>query len=144
MGLLGGLLQDLIKPVTDIISEVVVDKDKRREIELELAKLADEADARLHEELMAQTEVNKVEASHASVFVAGWRPFIGWVSGAGLAYSFILAPFVEAVSRAFGYTGDLPTPSANELMTLITAMLGVGAMRSYDKAQGTAALPKNA
>jgi hypothetical protein len=142
MSFLKDILGGLTSPITDIISEVVVDKDKKREIELKLQELVDKADARYHEELMGQIEVNKVEAQHASIFVAGWRPFIGWTSGAGLAYSFVLAPFVEFVARAFGYSQEMPMPDASQLMVLVTSMLGVGAMRSYDKGKGTAALPK--
>lgn len=141
--LLGGLLKDLISPIKDLVSEVVVDKDKARELNVRLEELADKTDQRLHEELMGQITVNTEEAKHASIFVAGWRPFIGWVGGVGLAYSFVLAPFIEFVARANHYVGEMPTPDANQLLTLVTAMLGVGAMRSYDKTKGTAPLPKN-
>lgn len=141
---LGSILGGLVKPLTDIVSEVVVDKDRRNEINLEIERLASEADQRLHEELMGQIDVNKTEAQHASVFVAGWRPFIGWVGGVGLGYTFVIAPFVEAIFRVNGYTGDLPTPDASQLMVLVTSLLGVGAMRSYDKRNGTASLPRNA
>lgn len=141
--LLGGLLKDLISPIKDLVSEVVVDKDKARELNVRLEELADKTDQRLHEELMGQITVNTEEAKHASIFVAGWRPFIGWVGGVGLAYSFVLAPFIEFVARANHYVGEMPTPDANQLLTLVTAMLGVGAMRSYDKMKGTASLPKN-
>lgn len=137
MGILGGILGDLISPVKDIISEVVVDKDKARELNIRLQELADKADERYHEELMGQIEVNKEEAKHSSVFVAGWRPFIGWVGGVGLGYNFILAPFVELVFRNYGYVGEMPQPDTGQLMTLLLAMLGVGAMRSYDKMKGT-------
>jgi len=140
---LGGILKEVLSPVTDIISEVVVDKDKRDEIKLEIEKLADQVDQRYHKELMGQIEVNKEEAKHASVFVAGWRPFIGWVSGIGLGYTFVFSPFVEFIARANGYVGEMPMPDTGQLMTLIMAMLGVGAMRSYDKNKGTSPLPKN-
>ena len=139
---IGSILKELISPVTDIIGEVVVDKDKAREIKLEIEKLADKADERYHQELLGQIEVNKIEAQHASLFVAGWRPFIGWTGGVGLAYSFVVSPFVEFVARANGYVGEMPVPDMGQLMTLVLAMLGVGAMRSYDKTHGTAALPK--
>lgn len=140
MGL--GIFKELISPITDLVGEIVVDKDKRNEINLQIAEIADRADQRYHEELIAQTEVNKIEAQHASVFVAGWRPFIGWTGGVGIAYTFVLAPFIEFVARAAGYTQEMPMPDAGQLMTLVTAMLGVGAMRSYDKTKGTAPLPK--
>lgn len=138
-----GIFKELISPITDLVGEIVVDKDKRNEINLKIAEIADRADERYHEELIAQTEVNKIEAQHASVFVAGWRPFIGWTSGVGIAYTFVLAPFIEFVARASGYTQEMPLPDAAQLMTLVTAMLGVGAMRSYDKTKGTAPLPKH-
>ena len=140
MGL--GIFKELISPITDLVGEIVVDKDKRNEINLKINELADKADERYHQELLAQTEINKIEAQHASIFVAGWRPFIGWTGGVGIAYTFVLAPFIEFVARAAGYTQEMPMPDAGQLMTLVTAMLGVGAMRSYDKAKGTAPLPK--
>lgn len=139
---LGSILKELISPVTDLVGEVVVDKDKKRELDFKLQELLAKADERYHEELMGQIEVNKVEATHASIFVAGWRPFIGWTSGVGLAYTFVLAPFIEFIARAAGYTQEMPMPDATQLMVLVTSMLGVGAMRSYDKVHGTAALPK--
>lgn len=143
MSFLKDILGGLTSPITDLISEVVVDKDKARELNVRLQELVDKADERYHEELMGQIEVNKVEAQHASIFVAGWRPFIGWTGGVGLAYSFVLAPFIEFVARANGYVQEMPMPDATQLMMLITSMLGVGAMRSYDKQKGTAPLPKN-
>lgn len=144
MGILGSILGDLIKPIKDVVSEVVVDKDKRNEINLKLQELVDKSDERYHEQLMGQIAVNTEEAKHASIFVAGWRPFIGWVGGVGLAYSFVFAPFIEFIARLFGYSGVMPEPDAAQLLTLVLSMLGVGAMRSYDKSKGTAALPKGA
>ena len=143
MSFIKDILGGLASPITDLISEVVVDKDKARELNVRLQELVDKADERYHEELIAQTEVNKIEAAHASIFVAGWRPFIGWTGGVGLAYSFVLAPFIEFVARANGYVQEMPMPDASQLMVLVTSMLGVGAMRSYDKNHGTAALPKS-
>ena len=140
---IGGIFKELISPITGIVEELVVDKDKRNEIKLKIEELADKADERYHQELIAQTEINKVEAQHASIFVAGWRPFIGWTSGVGIAYTFVAAPFIEFVARANGYVGEMPLPDSSQLMALVTAMLGVGAMRSYDKMKGTAPLPKN-
>lgn len=142
-GILGKILGDLISPVTDIIGEIVVDKDKRNEINYKIQELVDKADERYHEELMGQIEVNKEEAKHASVFVAGWRPAIGWVGAAGLGYSFVIAPFVEAVARGLGYVGEMPVPDSENLLVLVLSMLGVGGMRSFDKLKGTAPLPKN-
>ena len=144
MGLLGGILKDLISPVTDILGEVIVDKDKKNEINYKIQELIDKADQRYHEQMLGQIEVNKQEAQHASVFVAGWRPAIGWISAAGIGYTFVLAPFIEFIARAvFSYNGVMPMPDTGQLMALVTAMLGVAGLRSYDKKVGTGALPKN-
>src|SRR3546814_16111510 len=75
------IIGDIINAVKDVVSEVVVEKDKKNELNVRLQELEDKANERLHEEVMAQSEVNKVEAAHPSIFVAGWRPFIGWGCG---------------------------------------------------------------
>lgn len=131
------IIGDLIDGVTDIISEVIPDADKKMEIKLELEKLRDQANARVHEEMLGQIATNKTEASHRSIFVAGWRPFIGWTSGVGVAWTFIVSPLAEWVSRLFGWAGTMPVIDASQLMTLVLAMLGVAGLRSYDKQAGT-------
>lgn len=128
---------DLIGGVKDLVSEVIVDKDKRAELNVRLQELEDRANERYHEELMAQSAVNQAEAQHRSVFVAGWRPFIGWTGGAGVAWTFVISPLIEWLSRINGWTGSMPELDTSQLMTLVMAMLGVGAMRSYDKKNGT-------
>lgn len=128
---------DLIDGVKDIIGEVVVDKDKRNEINFKVQELADRADARAHEAMLAQVEVNKVEAASGSVFVAGWRPAVGWVGAAGFAYSAILQPFMSWVSRVvFEYTGTFPVVDDTLLITTLGGMLGIGAMRTVEKIKG--------
>ncbi len=122
------IIGDIIGAVKDLASEVIVDKDKRDEINIRLKELEDRTSERLHEELMAQVEVNKVEAAHPNVFVAGWRPFIGWVGGVGLGWAFVLAPMFRVS----------PMVDSNQLMVLVTAMLGVGAQRSFEKVKGVA------
>lgn len=102
----------------------------RRELTLELVRI--EA-----EERMSQVELNKAEAQHASIFVAGWRPFIGWVGGVSLAWTFLIQPLLTWAATVYGYTGEFPELNTDPLMTLVMAMLGVGAMRSFDKFQGT-------
>jgi len=130
------IIGDIIDTVGGLVSEVVVDVDKKKELEFKLQELRDQADQRFHEELMGQIEINKVEAASTSVFVAGWRPFIGWIGGVGLGWTFVLSPFVEYVSRLFGWKGLMPEVDTASLMTLVLGMLGVGAMRSYEKTRG--------
>ncbi len=128
--ILGDILDDVIGGVTDIVSEAVVDKDKQNEIKLELEKLKDNAEARFSNERIAQMAVNQEEAKSGSVFVAGWRPFVGWVSGCGLAAQAIILPLLSAV---FGLTYELDTQL---LIFTLGGMLGIGGMRTYEKVKG--------
>lgn len=84
---------------------------------------------------IAQMEVNKAEAQSASVFIGGWRPFIGWTCGFGIAYSFILAPIASGVIQY--WKPDFMLPAVDDhLWELIFGMLGMGALRSFDKLKG--------
>lgn len=130
------IIGDIIDAVGGIVSEVVVDKDKKNELNMRLQELADKADERFHEELMGQIEVNKVEATHPSVFVAGWRPAVGWISAVGIGWQFVLAPFSETLARWAGWTGQMPVVDTESLMMLVLGMLGIGAQRSFDKMKG--------
>ncbi len=91
-----------------------------------------------------QLEVNKAEASHPSLFVAGWRPAIGWIGAAAMAYQFLLYPLLVwgwALFQAKGWVpSDLQPPpvlDAQELWVILTGMLGIAGLRSFDKLQGT-------
>ena len=84
----------------------------------------------------AQSEINKVEAASSSVFVAGWRPFIGWVLGCALGFQFILRPFlIWGCDIAHVPVMNIPGLDDN-LWQLMTGMLGLGGLRTYEKAQG--------
>ena len=80
-----------------------------------------------------QVELNKIEAQHRSVFVAGWRPYIGWVCGTGLAFTFLVNPVIQ------WYTGKPGPVLPSEIMTeLVIALLGLGALRTAEKFAGRA------
>jgi hypothetical protein len=99
----------------------------------ELAKLAAETDLS-----KGQLAVNVEEAKSQSIFVAGWRPFVGWVGGAGLAYSVLLEPIARFVAQVgFGYHSGFPVIDTTITMQILFGLLGLGAMRSYDKKNGT-------
>eukprot|EP01037_Dinobryon_pediforme_P014236 gene14236-14356_t len=84
----------------------------------------------------AQVEVNKAEATSASLFVAGWRPFVGWTCGVGLANDFILRPLAIYVSSVCHVTGAIwPALDMTSLLPLLLGMLGLGAMRTFEKTQ---------
>jgi hypothetical protein len=87
-----------------------------------------------------QIETNAVEAENPSTFVSGWRPFVGWICGVALAYNYIFMPlFVYIMQMAFKGAPGMPALDIGELMTLLIGMLGLGALRSYDKQNGVAA-----
>jgi hypothetical protein len=104
-------------------------------------KLPPEEEAKFQMQLMelefasqkAQTEINLAEAQHPSVFVAGWRPAIGWVCALGLAYQFLVNPTLVWAVAVFGSTVQPPALATEGLMTLVMSLLGLGGMRTYEK-----------
>lgn len=85
----------------------------------------------------AQAEINKIEAQHRSVFVAGWRPFIGWVCGSALAYNFIIRDIISWAMKI--YNSDLAPPpelAMEHLLSVLMGILGLGGMRTYEKIKG--------
>lgn len=105
----------------------------------EKAKLQMQSDllAALVEESKNQAEINKVEAASSSVFVSGWRPAIGWVCAAGFGWTFLLHPFLSWILYVSGVSTPLPEIDHNILMELTFGMLGMGALRSFDKWKGS-------
>lgn len=88
---------------------------------------------------LVQLEINKIEAAHKTVFVAGWRPFIGWVCGLALFYNFIARDLMVWALELT--TADTPPPlplHLDVLTTIFYALLGLGGMRTFEKLQGRA------
>ncbi len=89
----------------------------------------------------AQLEVNKQEAASGSLFVAGWRPFIGWVCGSAFAWSFVLQPFaafwVKVANSGFDVRA-LPSLDTGAMMPVLLGMLGLGGLRTVEKIRGAA------
>jgi hypothetical protein len=83
-----------------------------------------------------QLEINLAEAQHQSTFVAGWRPFIGWVCGLSLANNYILRPWAIAVLSASGKVFEFPVIDLSLIIPIMTGMLGLAGMRTYEKKQG--------
>lgn len=81
----------------------------------------------------AQIDINLQESKHPSIFVAGWRPFIGWVCGTAIAYNFIGHPLILWVVRVYGLDIAPPIIDASTLMTLVLSLLGLGGMRTFEK-----------
>lgn len=86
---------------------------------------------------ISQLEVNAREAAHPSVWVAGWRPFIGWASGAGFLWATIGQPVLTWASVAHGWPAP-PAVDSDVLLTVMFGMLGLGTLRSVEKVKGAA------
>lgn len=131
------MLEALIGPVTGLLDKFVEDKDQKARLAHEIATMAEK---HAHESAMAQVEVNKAEAQHRSIFVAGWRPFIGWTCGVALAYHFVLYPIIvfglAVVPDVPLQAEELPTFDMSSLMTVLMGMLGLGGLRTYEKTKG--------
>lgn len=143
MSFIGQLLGagDVIKSVGDAVDKFVTTDKERLELQIERDKAVQDHEYRmelLDQQLdIAQTEVNKAEATNPSLFVAGWRPAIGWVCAAALGYQFMLYPLLSWFAVAVLGTDKAP-PGLNmsELFPLIFGMLGIAGMRSFDKLKG--------
>lgn len=108
---------------------------KMKELDYEFQKNMAELGIKID---MAQIDVNKTEAASTSLFVAGWRPFTGWVCGLGLAYVAIVEPVGRFMAQVwFDYTGGFPVIDTSLTMQVLIGMLGLGALRSTEKVKGT-------
>ena len=124
-------LSPIIEGVGKIADDLITSDEERMKLALE--EKAMETDL-----IKGQLEINKVEAQHKSIFVAGWRPAIGWVGALALFYQFILYPRLTWVWAWKHIEGKAPPPlDASTLMTVVTGMLGIAGMRSFDKFKGT-------
>lgn len=84
----------------------------------------------------SQTDTNRVEAASASIFVAGWRPFIGWTCGAAYATQFVAGPLASWAASLAGHPLAFPQLDLGTMMPLLLGMLGLGGMRTFEKING--------
>ena len=143
MDLLG--IGAIVEGVGKIAGDLITTDKERITLELEGRKL-DLEQSRIDQTTdLAQIEVNKVEAGSSSLFVSGWRPAVGWIGVLGLAYQFLGYPLMQWL-WAFGQGVDLiprglPAPpdlQTDQLMVLLSGLLGFGGMRSFEKSRGVA------
>lgn len=100
----------------------------------EIAKMAAETGL-----VMAQIDVNKIEAANPTLFVSGWRPAVGWVCVIGLLYSFLGQPLLEWATPALNLASAPPKLDMGTLITLLGGMLGLGTLRTVEKMNNVAA-----
>ena len=125
------LIGSLIGPVTGLLDKFVEDKDQKNALAHEIATMAQKQAAAA---AMAQIEVNKSESQHKSLFVAGWRPSVGWTCSIALFYHYVLVPCILfGVALSGKEIPPLPVFDMDSLMTVLLGMLGMGGLRSFEK-----------
>lgn len=118
-----------------LLDKIIPDSAAREKAQAELLRAAQDQDFQL---AMGQIEINKEEAKNPNLFVSGWRPFIGWTCAIGLVYNFLLYPLLLWSVAVLGLTLTPPPLFSNNLMELVFGMLGMGALRTFEKAKGVA------
>lgn len=130
MGWFSKDLESLATPIDAVgntLDKLFTSDEERSQADAVMAKL------RLQPQLL-QLEINKVEASHRSIFVSGWRPAIGWICVTGLGWHFVGYPITTLIISLTAPTVYIPpVVDADNLMSLVVALLGLGAYRTYEK-----------
>lgn len=122
-----GPVADLLKGILDRVLPVKMSESERAQLEAELAR----ADWQV---VLAQLAVNTEEAKSESVFVSGWRPFVGWVCGSAFAWTFVCQPMLAfAISAYSGVLPALPVLDTGTMMSVLLGMLGLGGLRTFEK-----------
>ena len=126
-------------PVIDKLVGLIPDPQAREKAKLEaetqlIAQQDDMVKAFLASD-QAQAATNSEEAKNSNLFVSGWRPFLGWVFGCSFAWVFVILPILSFLLKAFGHPIDLPALDLSQMTPLVTGMLGLAGMRTYEKMQ---------
>jgi hypothetical protein len=124
---------DIITIGAKLLDKIIPDKDAREKAQADLLKAAQDQD---FQKALAQIEVNKAEAQHSNLFVSGWRPAVGWTCVVGLVYNFIIYPLLLWFIAVTGSSIEPPPMFSENLMELVLGMLGLGALRTYEKFKG--------
>jgi hypothetical protein len=123
----------IISVVSSVLDKVIPDNNAKEKAKADIEKALIDNAAQIN---IAQAETNKIEANHRSVFIAGWRPFLGWVCGIGFSWIFVLNPILQWGLALYGINAVLPQLQTDVLMELTIALLGLAGLRSWEKSKG--------
>jgi hypothetical protein len=118
-----------------VIDRIFPDPAQKAAAQLELFKLQQQGEL---SQMAGQMSINQTEAASSNAFVAGWRPFVGWVCGTGFAVQFVVGPMAEWGAALAGHPVKFPQMDMATMMPLLFGMLGLGAYRSVEKVKGVA------
>ena len=127
-GLLGGK-NGALKQISGVIDDLHTSEEEKLDKKILMQRIQQ----KLAEK---QLDVNAKEAGHRSVFVSGWRPAIGWMGALALGFEFILSPGIEWYSKFAGLNLTAPEIQTGPLLAIVTSMLGVAGLRSFEKSKG--------
>ena len=134
INMLGGIIGSVVGPAVEKLLDLIPDPNARAEAreqaEKEIREAIDKAQA-------DQREINKIEAAHPSVFIAGWRPCLGWLAAISIGWTYVGYPVALFGARLAGSDVTLPWMDSAPLMELVVAMLGLAGLRTYEKRTGT-------
>lgn len=129
--MIASLISALLPTVTDVVGRFLPeDKEARAKAEREIEKQLAIHLAKID---LAQLDINKQEAAHRSIFVAGWRPFIGWSCGIALAWTYVGVPILQFILAQTGHLIDLPALDMSQMMPVLMGLLGLGGLRTFEK-----------
>jgi|TARA_R110002167_G_scaffold11603_8_gene50724 hypothetical protein len=134
MSIATAIVGTLVDPISNLLSEFIVDKDKQAEISYKIATMAEQ---NAHAQVIAQLEINKAEASSESLFKGGWRPACGWLTVFALGINYVVIPMGGPIVEA--YTPIIMQPlDMTVMLPLLMGMLGLTGARTLEKTKGVA------
>jgi len=126
---------NIVSPIVNRVLDFIPNPAEKAKAQMEIQNQLMSAAI---QESQNQAEINKNEATHSSVFVAGWRPAIGWICAFGFGFQFIVTPIALWIMALSGTSVSLPEIDTQSLYSLTMGMLGMGALRSFEKWKGIA------
>ena len=127
------MINAILPLIGTVLDKVIPDNNAKQKAKQEIEKALIDNAAKIN---LTQAETNKIEAAHRSIFVSGWRPFLGWCSGFGFAWVFVVSPVAQWVLALQGISLVLPQLQTDVLMELTLAMLGLAGLRTWEKSKG--------
>lgn len=127
------MINAIIPIIGSVLDKIIPDNNAKEQAKQQIEKALIDNAAQIN---LTQAETNKIEASHRSIWVSGWRPFLGWCSGFGFAWVFVLSPVAQWVCALLGIHVVLPNLQTDVLMELTLAMLGLAGLRTWEKSKG--------
>ena len=128
------ILGSVLELGKDLIGRFFPDKTEAARVEAEFLRMAAEGELK---QAIAQLEINAKEAAHPSIFVAGWRPYFGWVGGTAFAYVGLLKPLLTWFAAIKGWPAP-PDIDTEFLWVVVSGLLGIGGLRTFEKTKNVA------